>query len=55
MFPCISTGIYGFPKRPAAKIAIATCIQEQQKECCPKIIFCCFAEEEYEIYQEILA
>jgi len=23
-FPCISTGIYGYPQRPAAKVAIST-------------------------------
>jgi len=23
-FPCISTGIYGYPQRPAAKVALST-------------------------------
>jgi len=54
-FPCISTGIYGFPKNLAAEIAVKTCQQEQQKNSnCPKIIFCCFGQKDYEIYQKIL-
>ena len=52
-FPCISTGIYRFPKKQAAKIAVQTC-KQRQHDSCPKIIFCCFGREDYQIYQEIL-
>ena len=51
-FPCISTGVYRFPKKEAARIAVETV-----KECLPsvtgmtKIIFVCFSDEDYRIYQ----
>ena len=51
-FPCISTGIYGFPKKLAAEIAVKTCLQERDNSL--KIIFCCFGREDYEIYRDIL-
>ena len=52
-FPCISTGVYGYPKKLAADIAVKTCKQEQNNNS-PKIIFCCFEQEDYELYQGIL-
>ena len=52
-FPCISTGIYGYPKQLAAKIAVETCKQKRNNSL--KIIFCCFRREDYEIYQNILS
>jgi len=53
-FPNISTGVYGFPKEPAAKIAIRE-VREFLKEhnSIKKVIFLCFDEENYEIYQRI--
>lgn len=51
-FPCISTGVYGFPKRQAAKIAVSVM---RTYECrFDKIICCCFDEEEKNIYEQIL-
>ena len=52
-FPCISTGIYGYPKQLAAEIAVEICKQERNNSL--KIIFCCFGQEDYEIYQNILS
>ncbi|MGD1917710.1 MAG: macro domain-containing protein, partial [Pleurocapsa sp.] len=52
-FPCISTGIYGFPNKLAAETAVKTCQQEQNNRDL-KIIFCCLGQEDYEIYQSIL-
>lgn len=51
-FPCISTGIYGFPKKLAAKIAIKTCQQQNNLDLF-KIVFCCFEMEDYNFYREI--
>ena len=54
-FPCISTGVYRFPKEQAAQIAINTV-----KEIAPKlkqikeIIFVCFSEQDKEIYDNYL-
>ena len=52
-FPCISTGIYKFPKKLAAEIAIETCRKELQGQDELSIIFCCFGQDDFEIYQDI--
>lgn len=54
-FPNISTGIYSFPKDKAAPIAIQT-VREfiQAKTVIQKVIFVCFDEENYAIYQSLL-
>ena len=54
-FPNISTGIYGFPKIPAAEIALATvrsCLSmfTQIRE----VIFVCFDKENYDIYHQLM-
>ncbi|WP_414624354.1 O-acetyl-ADP-ribose deacetylase [Calothrix sp. CCY 0018] len=55
-FPCISTGIYGYPKDKAAEIAVKTCSEELEKNnCMLKVIFCCFGKDNSEIYKRILA
>jgi O-acetyl-ADP-ribose deacetylase (regulator of RNase III) len=54
-FPNISTGIYHFPKKRAAEIAIQSVrsylSQADQPE---QVIFVCFDNENYEIYQALL-
>ena len=54
-FPNISTGIYHFPKNMAAAIALDTIIEflERSKEI-EKVIFVCFDEENYELYDALL-
>lgn len=55
-FPNISTGVYGFPKPEAAKIAVQT-VRDYLKEdqSIEKIIFCCFDNENLTLYQEIIS
>ncbi|WP_316844451.1 O-acetyl-ADP-ribose deacetylase [Pedobacter psychrodurus] len=53
-FPNISTGIYHFPKDKAADIAIASVNSFTEKEKIEKVIFVCFDEENYQIYEERL-
>ncbi|MGX1931225.1 O-acetyl-ADP-ribose deacetylase [Flagellimonas sp. 2504JD4-2] len=50
-FPNISTGIYRFPKELAASIAIDTV---KENLIIKEVIFVCYDEENYRIYQEIL-
>ena len=52
-FPNISTGIYRFPKFLAADIAIRT-IKENTPNEITKIIFVCYDDENYQIYNKQL-
>ncbi|XP_072933967.1 macro domain-containing protein PG1779-like [Epargyreus clarus] len=54
-FPCISTGIYGFPNRLAAHIALnaARKFLEQNKDM-ERIIFCTFMPIDVEIYETLM-
>lgn len=55
-FPNISTGVYGFPKRQAAEIAVATVkgyLSGRQSGI--QVVFCCFSAEDERIYQSVLA
>ena len=54
-FPNISTGVYGYPKENAAKIAIdeVTWFLSKKNEI-KEVIFCVFDNENYEIYKKIL-
>lgn len=55
-FPNISTGIYGFPKERAAKIAIqAVKDYLTEDESIGEVNFTCFDEENLKIYQKLLA
>ncbi|MBR6027057.1 MAG: O-acetyl-ADP-ribose deacetylase [Neisseriaceae bacterium] len=55
-FPAISTGVYGYPKQDAARIAIDT-IQKwfnDNPNYEIKVIMSCFNQEMYDIYMEVL-
>ncbi|XP_039335281.2 ADP-ribose glycohydrolase MACROD2 [Saimiri boliviensis] len=53
-FPCISTGIYGFPNEPAAVIALNTIKEWLAKNHheVDRIIFCVFLEVDFKIYKK---
>lgn len=55
-FPCISTGIYGYPKSDACKIAVDTVSQWLRDNGLPeRVIFCCFSADDAELYRKQLA
>lgn len=57
-FPCISTGIYGYPKEQAARVAVTTVadwlaargINDQLS-----VTFCCFDEQAADLHRAVLA
>ena len=54
-FPSISTGVYGYPVRPAARIAIAAAREilgsaRRVRE----VVFCCFSAADLATYEELL-
>ncbi len=55
-FPCISTGVYGYPPAQAAVIAIETVkvFLLQTSEIC-EVVFCCFSPDALAIYEGLLA
>lgn len=55
-FPCISTGVYGYPQKPAAKVALTTVKKFllENNESIDRIIFCVFLKEDKDIYLELL-
>ena len=54
-FCCISTGVFHFPRREAAEIAVNE-VQEYQKKHgdAPRVIFNVFQDEDRDIYEDIL-
>ncbi|GAB3820107.1 hypothetical protein GCM10028895_19540 [Pontibacter rugosus] len=54
-FPNISTGVYGYPKDKAAKVAVSTVKSYlQQNTSIKQVLFVCFDEESLELYKGIL-
>ena len=55
-FPCISTGVYGYPKAEACEIAVDVVRAWLQAYTLPaSVVFCCFAREDAELYRRRLA
>ena len=53
-FPCISTGVYGYPKEEAAQIAVKT-VQAFSPVSLQRVVFCCFEAGDEAIYRRILS
>ena len=52
-FCCISTGVFGFPQREAAEIAVRT-VREYRRTHEIQVIFNVFREDDHEIYRRLL-
>ena len=53
-FPGIGTGIYGYPKVEASRIAV-NAVLVHRSACINQAIFCCFSDEDLEIYQATMS
>lgn len=52
-FCCISTGVFGFPQREAAEIAVRT-VRKFQKDHDIKVVFNVFKQDDFNIYSGLL-
>lgn len=54
-FPCISTGIFAFPRERAARIAFGTVAREAPRhESLERVVFCCYSGPDAAIYRGLL-
>ncbi|MEX0774596.1 MAG: macro domain-containing protein [Phycisphaeraceae bacterium] len=54
-FPAISTGVYGFPKERAAKIAVAHTLGWLAEHDLPRrVIFCCYSDADANVYRKVI-
>ncbi|THH41346.1 O-acetyl-ADP-ribose deacetylase [Neolewinella litorea] len=52
-FPNISTGVYGYPRRAAAEVALAA-VRKFPARTVEEVIFVCFDGENYSLYDRLL-
>ena len=55
-FPCISTGVYGYPLDEAAKVSIMALAEwfGRHPDYAMNVYICCFRDEEYQAYMKVL-
>lgn len=55
-FPCIATGIYGYPNESAARVALSTVRQylEQHRDHFDRVVFCLFLDVDVQAYQRLM-
>lgn len=54
-FPCVSTGIYGYPKDAACAIAVESVRSWLETHVLPdRVVFCCFSESDAALYRDRL-
>jgi O-acetyl-ADP-ribose deacetylase (regulator of RNase III) len=51
VFPCISTGVYSYPKRAAAAIALS--VMREHTDVFERVVACCFGAEDAALYKKL--
>lgn len=55
-FPCIATGVYGYPKVEACRVAVETVSEWLNSHDFPEeVTFCCFGDDDFELYSAALS
>lgn len=56
VFPSISTGVYGYPVREAAKVAIQS-VQDfvRNTPAFDEVVFCCHSDGDLQVYEKLLS
>lgn len=55
-FPCISTGIYGYPIEKAAQVAVSTVSAYMSGTTgIGEVVFCCFSASDLSVYERLLS
>ena len=52
-FPAISTGVYGYPKPAAARIAVGA-VAAHPARTVVEVVFCCFSGYDFALYRELI-
>ena len=53
-FPCISTGVYGYPIKDAAEIAVRETREFLKMHSDIEVVFCCFSGYDKRVYDKLL-
>ena len=54
-FPCISTGVYRYPKEEAARIALSVILKHiESGKYNGRVVICCFSSRDAQIYDKCL-
>jgi O-acetyl-ADP-ribose deacetylase (regulator of RNase III) len=51
-FPCIATGVYGYPKDEACEVAVSSAVEWLENHALPReVVFCCFERDVAALYR----